>query len=75
MMTEKQRKMIAPVVVSVVMILYYILYFCVLISLLEGVWKWALGLIPPVFSAVMIKVCKERIDEIKRGEEDDLGQY
>ena len=75
MMTEKQKKMIAPVVVSVVIILYYILYFCMLIALLEGIWKWLLGLIPIAFSVVTMMVCKERLEEIKRGEEDDLGQY
>ena len=57
------------------MILYYILYFGLLITMLDGVWKYALGVIPLVLSIVMIKVCMERIDEIKKGEEDDLSQY
>ena len=39
------------------------------------VWKLILGLLPLAFSAVMIKVCIERIREIKKGEEDDLSQY
>ena len=67
--------MIAPVIVSLLMILYYILYFGLLITMLDGVWKYALGVIPLVLSIVMIKVCMERIDEIKKGEEDDLSQY
>ena len=71
----KNKKYIAPIVVTVVMVLYYIAYFGLLISLLDGVWKYALGLVPLAFSAVMVKVCSERIDEIKKGEEDDLSQY
>ncbi len=67
--------MIAPIVVSVIMILYYIIYFAFLISLLGGVWKYVLGSIPIVFAALMVKTCIERINEIKRGEEDDLGKY
>ncbi len=70
-----RKKMIAPILVSVIMILYYIVYFAFLIVLLEGIWKYALGLIPLVFSAVIIKVCIERINEIKKGEEDDLSKY
>ena len=74
-MKQHQRKMIAPVIVSLLTILYHILYFGLLITLLDGVWKYALGVIPLTLSIVMIKFCMERIDEIKKGEEDDLSQY
>jgi len=70
-----RKKMIAPIVISVIVILYYIVYFGFLITLLEGVWKYALGIIPLAFSAVMVKVCIERINEIKKGEEDDISKY
>ena len=69
-----KNKMIAPIVVSVI-ILYYVVYFGILIALLDGVWKWLLGIIPLAFTAVMLKVCIERINEIKKGEEDDLSKY
>ena len=69
------NKMIAPIVISVIIILYYVVYFGILIALLYGVWKWLLGIIPLALSAVMLKVCIERIDEIKKGEEDDLSKY
>ena len=69
------RKMIAPIIVTIVMVLYYVVYFGILISLLEGVWKYVFGIIPLAFSAVMVKVCIERINEIKKGEEDDLSKY
>ena len=73
-MNHKQ-KMRAPIIVTILMVLYYILYFGVLIALLDGVWKYLLGIFPLVFTAVTIKVCIERIHEIKKGEEDDLSQY
>ena len=74
-MNNKNRKFIAPVVVTVLMIAYYVVYFGFLMSLLSGIVKYALGILPLAFSAVMIKVCIERIQEIRKGEEDDLSQY
>ena len=67
--------MIAPIVVTVMMVLYYIVYFGFLISLLDGVWRYALGVIPLGFSGVMIYVCIQRINEIRKGDEDDISQY
>ncbi len=74
-MNFHRRKMIAPIVVSVIMILYYVVYFGILIVLLDGILKWLLGIIPLALSAVMLKVCIERINEIKKGEEDDISKY
>ena len=67
--------MAAPVIVTVLVVLYYIAYFGFLITLLDGMWKYILGLLPLALTVVMIKVCIERIQEIKKGEEDDLSQY
>ena len=69
------KKMIAPIVVTVIMALYYIVYFGFLIWFLEGVWKYALGIVPLALIAVTVMVCIERIKEIKKGEEDDLSKY
>ena len=74
-MNAEKKKMVAPIVVTVIMIAYYIVYFGFLMSLLDGIWKYVLGIVPFVFSAVMIKVCIERLQEIKKGEENDLSQY
>ena len=74
-MEQTKKKLAAPIVVTVLMIAYYIIYFGFLITLVSGIWKYVLGFIPLVFSAVMIKVCIERINEIKKGEENDLSQY
>lgn len=69
------KKMIAPIIVTIVMVFYYVVYFGLLLSMLDGIWKYMLGILPIVFSAVMIKVCVERIKEIQEGEEDDLSKY
>ena len=74
-MNTHGKKIVAPIVVTVIVLLYYVLYFGVLISLLPGIWKYLLGIIPLIFAVVLIKVCAERIKEIKKGEEDDLSQY
>ena len=70
-----RKKIAVPIIVTVLMILYFGIYFGFLISLVSGIWKYALGIIPLALSAVMIKVCIERINEIKKGEENDLSQY
>ena len=67
--------MVAPIVVTVIMILYYVVYFGFLITLIDGIWKYAFGMIPLIFSIVTVKVCIERIKEIKEGEEDDISKY
>ena len=74
-MDSKRKKLLAPIIVTIIMVLYYIAYFGLLIWALDGVWKYVLGIIPIVLSAVMIAVCVERIKEIKEGEEDDLSKY
>ena len=74
-MRDHIKKMIAPILVTVIMVLYYVVYFGFLILLLEGIWKYAFGIIPLILSAVTVKVCIERINEIKKGEEDDISKY
>ena len=74
-MNSHRKKMIAPIVISVIMILYYVVYFGFLITLLPGIWKYALGMLPLAFSVLIVKVCIERINEIRKGEEDDISKY
>lgn len=71
------KKMIAPVVIAVFMILYYIgiavFFFCV-----PGVpvlIKALMVVIPLLLSGVMAGVLISRIKEIQGGEEDDLSKY
>ncbi len=74
-MKSHKRKMIAPIVITAIMILYYVVYFGFLISMLNGIWLGLLGIIPLALSIWMVVVCIERIREIKKGEEDDLSKY
>ena len=67
--------MVAPIVITAIFVLYYIAYFGFIISVLDGIWKYALGIIPLALAGVMIYVCIERINEIKKGEEDDISKY
>lgn len=69
------KKMIAPIVITVIVVLYYGVYFGLLLTLLDGFWKYLLGIVPLVLAVVMIAVCLERIKEIRSGEEDDLSKY
>lgn len=74
-MNMHRKKMIAPILISVIVVLYYAAYFGLLITALDGIWKYVLGIVPVLLSAVMVKVCIERIKEIKDGEEDDISKY
>ncbi|MBQ2915838.1 MAG: hypothetical protein IJE51_03510 [Clostridia bacterium] len=71
----KFNKIIAPIIISAIIITYYVIYFVFLMTLIDGILKYLLGIIPLVLAVVMIKVCVDRIREIKKGEEDDLSKY
>ena len=74
-MDAHKKKIVAPIVVTVLMVLYYLVYFGAIATVVTGLLKYALGIAPLIFSAVTIGVCIERIKEIKEGEEVDLSQY
>ena len=74
-MTSHGKKMIAPIIVTVLMIIYYVIYFSLLVWYIDGIFKYILGIVPLIFTIVMVAVCIERIKEIKKGEEDDLSKY
>ena len=66
--------MVAPIAVSVIFIVYYLVYFAVLIALLNGFWKYLFGIVPIALAALMVAVCFDRIKEIRSGEEDNLSK-
>ena len=70
-----KKKMISPIVVTVLTVLYFVFYFGLLITVTEGIFRIVLGVLPVIFSGVLIKVCIDRIKEIKKGEEDDISKY
>ena len=70
-----KKKIIAPVIITVLMAIYFIVYFGFLITLINGILKYLLGIIPLAFIGVIVFVCVERIKEIRSGEEDDISKY
>lgn len=70
-----KKQMVAPIIATIAIVIYYILYFCILITVVPGAGKIVLGIIPLIFMGLMVMVCIERINEIKRGETDDLSKY
>ena len=74
-MKSHRKKMIAPIIITILIVVYYVVYFGLLIALIDGVGKYVLGIVPLLFAAIMVKVCIERIKEIREGEEDDLSKY
>ncbi|HSL93366.1 MAG TPA: hypothetical protein VK905_02055 [Bacillota bacterium] len=75
-MSDKARKMVAPVVVTVVILLYYVFVVRLLFLLaLPGFVRVLIVVIPMGVAVGMGIVLKERINEIRSGEEDDLSKY
>ncbi|MEA4915833.1 MAG: hypothetical protein VB061_14795 [Christensenella sp.] len=75
-MNQHQKKMIAPIVITVLLSAYMLTYFLVLLSVPMPVWaKVLVGLIPLAMLGASIYVLIQRIKEIRSGEEDDLSQY
>lgn len=73
---KHKSKIVAPVIITVLCLLYFIGYG-VFITVMEMPW-WIklLGIvIPLILAGVSISVLVERIKEIRSGEEDDLSKY
>lgn len=76
-MDEHKKKMIAPIIITVLVIIYYggmAFVFLMMdgISILASV---IFAVLPLAIVGVMIGVLRSRIKEIRSGEEDDLSQY
>lgn len=70
------KKAVAPIIVTIIMILYFALYFGVLIYIIPSIWiKIALAIFPVCFAGLIVYVCVQRINEIRSGEEDDISKY
>ena len=72
-----KRKLIAPIVISVLLCAYYI-GLGVLFMHIPELPGWVRGVaivVPLIFCGVMVSVLVQRIREIRSGEEDDLDQY
>ncbi|MBQ7492384.1 MAG: hypothetical protein IJT76_07340 [Clostridia bacterium] len=76
-MKKHGKKMVAPIVITALILLYYAAMGCVIL-LLPGMKTWlrlALVAVPLIPCCVILYVMIQRIGEIKKGEEDDLDQY
>ena len=71
------KKMLAPILITIFIITYYIFYFCVLCTILKEtlIVLILFGIIPIALSVGMLYVCIQRIKEIRSGEEDDISKY
>ncbi len=76
-MKPHAKSSIAPVVITVISVLYYIGFAmaCILIKQMPLLVKLLFGGVPLVLAGVAIYVLVERIKEIRSGEEDDLSKY
>ena len=72
---DHKKKIVGAVVSALAVILYYLIYFCALIYVLDGALRYLLGIVPAVIIVLLVYVLVERIREIQGGEEDDLSQY
>ena len=71
------KKMVAPIIIAILFVVYY-LGIAALFLFINGIPMWGkilLVIIPLALAGVMIGVVKSRINEIRSGEEDDLGKY
>ena len=73
----KKNPYIAPITVAVLMVLYFAFYgyMTTTVDGMPFVARVVFIAIPVVMIIVMIYTLIERIKEIKKGENDDLGKY
>ena len=76
-MKNHWKKVIAPVIIISIVILYYIIIGIVFLTIdgVSNLIKIPGLIIPAAFIGVSIFVLGERIKEIRSGEEDDIGKY
>lgn len=75
MKKENQKRYAVPIIITLILLLYFIVYFGVLIAILPKDWKYVLFIFPLALAVILIYVCIDRIKEIMSSEEDDLGKY
>lgn len=75
-MNKHTRKLIAPIVITVIFLLYLGGYMFLLMNIPENILIRLLLAVPLILlGGGMIYVMVSRIREIRSGEEDDLGNY
>lgn len=74
---QHRKKMAAPIIIAVLLILWYIgmAIACFCIPEIPFIFKILMAIIPAAISGAISFVLAERIKEIRSGEEDDLSKY
>ena len=76
-MKKHAGKLIAPIIITALIVLYYIGFTIIAITT-SWLPTWAViagTVVPLCLAGVMVFVLVERVKEIRSGEEDDLSQY
>ena len=72
----KVKKMIAPLIITCLLVIYFLFFVLGIISIPDPLWVKIIMLLVLLFLiGVSIFVLVERINEIRSGEEDDLSKY
>ena len=75
-MNAHNKKVIAPVVITILLVLYLVVYLSIGIFYpIPMMYKIIGTLVPLGLIGVSVFVLVERIKEIRSGEEDDISQY
>lgn len=76
-MNKHTKKLIAPIIITILLICYFIIYMVtgLYVNEFPPIMKILLLVIPLGFIGLSIYMLIERINEIKGGEEDDLSKY
>lgn len=76
-MRKYTKKLIAPILITFLVICYFIFYMWIGLSISEipSIMKILLLIFPIGLIVLSVYMLFERIDEIKGGEEDDLSKY
>lgn len=76
-MKKHTKKMIAPIVISVLLCIWYIgfLVFTLCLEEVSRAEKVGAAIVTVLVTGAAVAVLVERIKEIRKGEEDDLSKY
>jgi len=75
-MANHGKKIIAPVVVTICLIVYYLAVIIGLYTIkMPDFIRIIITAVSVIVTVVLVFVMFDRIKEIKKGEEDDLGKY
>lgn len=71
------KKMVAPIIIAGVLIVYYVAIaaVCFFLPKIPAAVKVLFVVVPLALAGIAIAMLSERIREIRSGEEDDLSKY